>query len=204
MWLIDLAAVSRGALVVLAIASTLGIRAESSAALAEALTGRKVLLVLDNCEHLLPACAAVAEELLVRCGGLARLATSREALRARGERVFPLGELTLPDGAVTRQQAARSDAVRLFVERVSAVDPGFRLTDANASAVGALCERLDGMPLAIELAARRVRVLGPADLLSQLVERLDVLSVGGRTAASRHRSLNAAIGWDYDSLTVGE
>ncbi|MFD8492188.1 ATP-binding protein [Amycolatopsis sp. NPDC059657] len=203
-WLIDLAAVSRGALVVLAIASTLGIRAENPAALAEALTGRKVLLVLDNCEHLLPECAAVAEELLARCGGLAMLATSREALRARGERVFPLGELTLPVGAVTRHQAARSDAVRLFVDRASAVDPGFRLTDANTGAVVALCERLDGMPLAIELAARRVRVLGLTDLLSCLADRLDVLSVGGRTSASRHRSLNAAIGWDYDSLTAGE
>ncbi|WP_370942668.1 LuxR C-terminal-related transcriptional regulator [Amycolatopsis sp. cg5] len=208
-WQADLAVIPKGDLVVPAIARAVGIRTGSGLApekLAEAMGERKLLLVLDNCEHVLSRCADAVEALLTVCPSVRILATSREALRVRGEQSFPLGELALPaNGEVhTAAQVGHSDAVRLFVDRARAVDPAFELTDGNASTVAALCRRLDGMPLAIELAARRVRLLGPADLLRRLDGKLDVLSVGTRTTTSRHDSLEAAIGWDYELLSPGE
>lgn len=208
-WQVDLAVIPNGDLVVPAIARAVGIRTGSGLPpqkLAEAMGDRKLLLVLDNCEHVLGDCADVVQALLTLCPSVRILATSREALRVRGEQSFPLGELASPvtGQAISAAQAGHVDAVRLFVDRASAVDPGFQLTDCNASTLAALCRRLDGMPLAIELAARRIRLLGPADLLSRLDGRLDVLSIGTRTATSRHDSLEAAIRWDYELLSASE
>jgi predicted ATPase/DNA-binding NarL/FixJ family response regulator len=148
------------------------------------------------------AAAGLAEELLRRCPALTVVATSRESLELPGEAVFRVGELSLPPArrAPTAAEVVHSDAVRLFVERAAASAPGFALTDDNAPHVAAICAHLDGIPLAIELAARRVRLFGPAEIRSRLADRFRLLTAGPRTAASRHRDLRTTIEWSYDLL----
>ncbi|HEX2202903.1 MAG TPA: BTAD domain-containing putative transcriptional regulator [Longimicrobium sp.] len=166
---------------------------------------RPFLLALDNCEHVVDACARLADALLRACPSLRILATSREALGVGGERAWLVPALSLPpERAATAAELGASEAVRLFVERARGVDPGFALTDAGAAAVAQLCRRLDGLPLAIELAAARVRVLSPAQLAARLDDRFRLLGTGGRTAVPRHRTLRAVIDWSHDLLAERE
>jgi non-specific serine/threonine protein kinase len=173
--------------------------------LAEALADGTALIVLDNCEHLISAAAQLAESLLLACPGLTVVATSREALVVSGESIFPVGALSLPDPAGGgRARLLRSEAVQLFVDRAGAAQPGFELTADNGAAVAGICTSLDGNALAIELAARWVRMLGVDDILARLNDRFRLLTTGPRTAARRHRDLRAAIDWSYDLLDPAE
>ena len=200
-----LASLRDPALVPLAIAQALGQREEGArplvATLSRYLQSRAFLLVLDNLEHLLDA-APIVPELLAACPRLRVLATSREPLRVSGEHEFRVPSLALPDPASlpTLEQLAQVEAVRLFVERAQGVHSAFALTPENAPSVAAICHRLDGLPLAIELAAARIRILSPQEMLTRLERRLPLVSGGGPDRPDRHRTMQAAIEWSYDLL----
>lgn len=202
---VELAALSNPDLVPQQVAAALGLREEGGRsrieALLEWLRDRSLLLVLDNCEHLVDACATLADTLLRGCPGLKVLATSREALAVAGERAWLVPPLSLPAAEpASARERAEAEAVQLFVERAQAVLPTFELTDANAAAVAEICRRLDGIPLALELAAARVKVLSPEQIRDRLGDAFRLLTSGGRTALPRHRTLRAAIDWSYDLL----
>ncbi|HEX9856130.1 MAG TPA: adenylate/guanylate cyclase domain-containing protein [Acidimicrobiia bacterium] len=163
----------------------------------------EMLLVLDNFEQVTSAAEGVAE-LLQHAPALKVIVTSRETLRIRAERVFPVPPLALPHPRDTASSIAESESVQLFTERARAVRSGFAVTDTNASTIAEICLRLDGLPLAIELAAARLNVFTPAELLGRLQDRLDVLGAGGRDRPDRQRTLWGAIGWSYDLLDEGE
>ena len=167
---------------------------------------RRLLLALDNCEHLIEACARLCQRLLASSQGLRLLATSREPLRVAGETVWQVPPLSVaPDGALaTAEEANRYEATRLFAERAAASLPGFAIDPANAAAVAELCRALDGMPLAIELAAARVRVLSVTQIGARLADRFGLLTTGNRTAPPRHRTLRATIDWSHELLTPPE
>jgi predicted ATPase/DNA-binding CsgD family transcriptional regulator len=175
-------------------------------AIVEDLRELEILLVMDNCEHLVGACALLADALVRACPGLGILATSREVLGLAGERNFPVPPLSLPDPGRPQafESVAEYEAIRLFVERARDVVPGFELTKANAPAVARLCERLEGIPLAIELAAARVMVLSVEQISSRLEDSITLLTGGSRTAEPRQRTLRAAIDWSYDLLPEEE
>jgi len=170
-----------------------------------ALGDRRLLLVLDNFEHL-PATAPLVGELLAACPGLTVLATSRAPLHVYGEHEYPVPPLALPDlGRIADPPAlAGVPAVTLLVERARAVRPDFRLTAENAAAVAEVCVRLDGLPLALELAAARIKLLPPQAILARLGSRLDLLTDGARDRPARHQTLRAALAWSYDLLSAGE
>lgn len=172
--------------------------------LAEALRTRQLLLVLDNCEHLVEPVAELAVRLLHAAAGLRILATSREPLGPAGEVIWTVPPLELPAPGVDSATLRRSSAVALFVARAAASAPGFALTSDNAEAVGAICRRLDGIPLALELAATRVRALGVAELLARLDDRFRLLTSGHRGAPARQRTLRAMIDWSWQPLTEAE
>ncbi|TWP54165.1 LuxR family transcriptional regulator [Lentzea tibetensis] len=203
-YLVELASLTDPALIARTVADTLGAGEEIGRpvveTLADAVSRQPALLVLDNCEHLVVAAARLTAELLRRSAALTVVVTSRESLELPGEVVFRVGELTLPANAVHAVDLLSSDAVRLFVERASANSPDFELTDDNAAHVAAICAELDGLPLAIELAARRVRLLGVAEIRSRLADRFQLLTSGPRTAARRHRDLRTTIEWSYELL----
>ncbi|WP_170225776.1 BTAD domain-containing putative transcriptional regulator [Pseudonocardia cypriaca] len=165
---------------------------DTTARLVAALTGRRVVLVLDNCEHLVEAVATLVESLLQACPGLRVLATSREPLGIAGEVLHPVDALA-PD-----------DAMRLFADRGAAVSPGFALGPEVAPAVAEICRRLDGQPLPIELAAARLRTLTPAEIAARLDDRFRLLTSGVRTALPRHQTLRAVVDWSWDLLTEPE
>lgn len=169
-------------------------------ALAGVLGGRPRTLVLDNCEHLVEACAELASSLLHSCPQLTILATSREALGVPGERAWLVPPLALPAPDASADEIRDSEAVRLFVDRAQEVAPDFVVGVDNAATVAAICNVLDGIPLAIELAAARVRVLTVGQILERLGASLDLLASGRRTALPRHRTLRAALDWSYDLL----
>lgn len=205
---VDLAPVADGALVASALAAAIGlplIGHDPLPALLAQLKDKRLLLVLDNCEHVLDAAAALAQTLLARLPGVCLLATSRAPLRAEGERLYRLAPLDLPPaGAALDAQAALGfAAVRLFDERARAAQQDFALQDHNLAAVVAICQRLDGLPLAIELAAARVGVFGVHELARLLDERLSVLSAGRRTAQPRQSTLQATLDWSYQLLDPG-
>ncbi|HLZ71874.1 MAG TPA: LuxR C-terminal-related transcriptional regulator [Dehalococcoidia bacterium] len=209
-WFVPLAAVADAGFVPAAIAAVLGVREAQGQPLTETianvlrLRGEPLLLVLDNVEHLLAAAPLVAE-LLARCPRLTVLATSRAPLRLSGEREVPVPPLALPAESETAVDAlAESPAVALFCARAAAVNPAFALDVGNAAAVAAICRRLDGLPLAIELAAARVRVLSPAALLARLQHRLDLLSGGLRDLPARQRTLRDTIAWSHALLSEPE
>jgi predicted ATPase/DNA-binding CsgD family transcriptional regulator len=208
-WFVDLAPLGDPGLVPSTIARTLGVREAGTLSLPEILAAyfreRHLLLVLDNFEHVLPAASVVAD-FLATCPGLAVLATSRERLRLRWERVLPVLPLALPDlgRPVEPATAAQVPAVALFVQRARAVAPGFALTAENASAVAALCARLDGLPLALELAAARASVLAPDEILARLEGRLSLPRRGAVDLPARHQTLQAAMDWSYDLLPAEE
>jgi predicted ATPase/transcriptional regulator with XRE-family HTH domain len=214
-WLVEFGAMADPALVPQAVAVALGVREAPGRSLAETLVEhlrrRSMLLVLDNCEHLLAACAHLAEVLLRACPRLQVLATSREALAVGGETVWVVPSLTLPDPArlppgegKAVAALARTDAVRLLVERARAARPGFALTSANAPAVVEVCQRLDGIPLALELAAARLKVLPVEEVAAHLHDRFRLLTGGSRTALPRHQTLRATMDWSHDLLTEPE
>jgi predicted ATPase len=205
-WLVELASLADPALVQGAVASTLGVRDQPGSPATETLSGylrtKELLLVLDNCEHLVEACAVLAEVLLRACPNLRILATSREAMGVAGETRLTVPPLSLPDPrrlpAVV--DLVRYEAANLFVERAKAVKPEFALTERNAMCVAQICYRLDGIPLAIELAAARVRVLSVEQIAARLDDRFALLTGGGRTALARQRTLEAAMDWSYELL----
>lgn len=206
-WLVELDSLAEPSLVAREAASVLGVgerpKREMGRELAAALRDERCLILLDNCEHLLGACAELAEGLLSRCPHLAVLATSREPLGAAGERVWPVPALSVPDSS-SLEAVARSESARLFAERASAASPGFELTEANAPAVAEVCRRLEGAPLAIELAASRVRSMTSAQISARLDDSLGLLAPGLRTAPPRQSTLRATIDWSYDLLSTGE
>ena len=206
---VDLTPLTDAALVLPTIASTLGVREQMGYRLVETLinvlASKHLLLLLDNCEQVLDAAPEIAE-LLVASPDLSIIATSREPLRMRGERVVPVLPLPVPaaDGPLVVEELACVPSVALFVERATASYPAFALTADTASAVAAICRRLDGLPLAIELAAARINVLPPASLLARLERPLPLLTGGARDAPARQRTLRDTIAWSYDLLTAPE
>jgi predicted ATPase/class 3 adenylate cyclase len=209
-WLVDLAPVTNPELVRHAMATALRIHAPAArplgSVLQDYLETKRLLLVLDNCEHLLGACAELADALLHSCPLVKILASSREPLAMAGEITFRVGSLALPDpGRLPALEAlTQYDSVRLFIERAVAARPEFTISNENAPAVAQVCARLDGIPLAIELAAARVKGLSVEQIAQRLDERFKLLTGGDRTALPRHQTLRAMIEWSYDLLTGTE
>jgi predicted ATPase/class 3 adenylate cyclase/DNA-binding CsgD family transcriptional regulator len=207
-WLAELAAVRDPAQVASAAAVTLGVREQpgmpASQAVARVLARRQLLLVLDNCEHVIGAAAQLCAGLLQACDDIRILATGREPLRIAGEAAYRLAPLPVPGPGDAGDDTAGAAAVVLFTDRARAADAGFALTGQNRGDVARLVGRLDGMPLAIELAAARVEALGVSQLLGLLDGRLGLLAGGDRLAAGRHRSLAAAAEWSYELLEEAE
>jgi predicted ATPase/class 3 adenylate cyclase len=205
-WWCELAAASDGETMAQVVAAELGVsqRAGMSlpASVSEYLRPKELLLVLDNCEHLLDPVSAFAEQVLRECPGVRILATSREGLAVEGERVWPLRSLPLPDASGA--EIVTNDAVRLFVERAEAARAGFGADAANVGAVGEICRRLDGIPLAIELAAARVVSMSPREISGLLDERFRLLTGGRRSAVERHQTLRATVDWSYSLLAERE
>src|SRR5581483_7945708 len=203
-YFVDLAPVTEAAVVGSAIAQVLGVEESTDVpvveAIARTLGHMPTLLVLDNFEQVLPA-APLAHELIAAVPTLKLIVTSQASLHLREEREFPVPPLDLPTGDAPLGDAP---AVRLFVERAQAVKPGFALTDENADAVAALCRRLDGLPLALELAAARVKLLSPQAILNRLEDRLDLLAGGSSDLPARQRTLRDAIEWSYNLLEPRE
>ena len=209
-WFIDLGDLRQPDLVVSRVASVIGVDEEPGRplleTLADALRPRRLLLVLDTCEHLIDSCARLCHRLLAGSAGLHVLATSREPLRTAAETVWQVPPLSLPrpGTAETPEELSRYEAIRLFSDRAEASLSGFALDAGNASAVAALCRSLDGVPLAIELAAAWVRVLSVEQILIRLADRFRLLTSGDRTAPPRQRTLRAAIDWSHDLLADRE
>ena len=209
-WLLEFAPLADPAHVPQVLATTLGVREEAGrplvSTLVEYLRHRRALLVFDNCEHLIDACARLAEALLHTCPGVKILASSREALGVTGEAVFRVPPLSMPGSwdVLSVDELTAFEAIRLFVERATAVKPDFTLTQAGAPAVVQICQRLDGIPLAIELAAARVRTLSVQQITALLDERFRLLTGGSRTALPRHQTLRGLIDWSYSLLSDAE
>ncbi|MFH9067503.1 BTAD domain-containing putative transcriptional regulator [Streptomyces coeruleorubidus] len=208
-WLVELAPVTDAADVVHTVADTLDLHeggggSHNAVSLAEALPATDTLIVLDNCEHLIDAIASFTEELLSRTRRVRVLATSREPLRIDGEILCRVDPLALPEPGASTAGALRSPSVRLFAERAAAVRPGFALSDDNVALVTEICTHLDGLPLAIELAAARLRSMSLAELAKRLTDRFVLLTSGSRTALPRHRTLRAIFAWSWDLLTDEE
>ncbi len=209
-WFVELAPLADPQLLPQAVASVLGVKEEAGRPLLEALVDhgreRRLLLILDNCEHLIGACAELAAELLQAGPQLKMLASSREPLHVPGESSYHLSSLAVPDSkqALTPDVLAQFAAVRLFVERAAAALPAFAVTRQNAPAVADICRRLDGIPLALELAAARVRGLSVEKIAERLSDRFRLLTGGARTALPRQQTLRALIDWSYDLLSPDE
>jgi predicted ATPase/transcriptional regulator with XRE-family HTH domain len=208
-YVVDLAPLADPALVESRIAEALGIKETAGFTLSELLRGqleeRRLLLVLNNFEHLLEATPLLAE-LLTAGPGLTVLVTSRSSLHLYGEHLYPVSPLALPQGeqVATAEGVLQSEAVQLFVQRAQAVRPNFTLDETNAADVASICQRLDGLPLAIELAAARVRILRPTALLARLEQRLPLLTGGARDAPERQQTLRNTIAWSHDLLSPEE
>jgi predicted ATPase/DNA-binding CsgD family transcriptional regulator len=209
-WLVELADVGDPALVSHAVMAALDLRdqaaAEPLALLVGYLRDRDLLLVVDNCEHLIEPAARVVTDVLRAAPGVRVIATSREPLAVPGEHVIPVPplELPAPDGAAPLGQLRQNEAVALFTQRAAAATGAFELTAANQAAVTDLCRGLDGLPLAIELAAVRTRVLGVTQIRDRLTDRFGLLTGGSRAALPRHQTLRATIEWSHELLTAGE
>ena len=209
-WLVELAALNDARLVPQAIASVLGVKEEAGHPVVEALAkfvaDRRLLVILDNCEHLVEACAQVARRLLGAGPQVRILASSREPLHVAGEAIFPLQPLAVPDpyGSFKKSAIGGFAAARLFIERATAAQPAFAVSDDNAMAVAGICQRLDGIPLALELAAARVRSLSVEQISARLSDRFRLLTGGDRTALPRQQTLRALIDWSFDLLTPPE
>ena len=209
-WLVELAPLAEPGLVAQTVATALVLREQPGrpvlAQLTDYLHSKKLLLVLDNCEHLLAACARLAEALLHACPDLRIMASSREALGITGETSYLVPPLQTPQvtSHTTAAELTEYESVRLFVERAQTAQPHFGLSDANAQAVAQICHRLDGIPLAIELAAARIKVFTPEQIAARLDDRFRLLTMGSRTALPRQQTLRALIEWSYDLLSQAE
>jgi predicted ATPase/class 3 adenylate cyclase len=207
-WFVGLASVTDPANVPPALAQVLGVREESGESLSQTLCAhaksRRMLVVLDNCEHLIDACAHLAEGLLQGATDLRVLATAREPLRVAAEQIFPLGVLSLPNSNATLPDVARSHAVQLFIDRARSQVPLFTLTGENVRAVAELCMRLDGIPFALELAAARISTLPVETIAERLSDRFQLLNRGSRLALPRQKTLHSMLDWSYDLLTDAE
>ncbi|MCH5675627.1 ATP-binding protein [Streptomyces gilvus] len=210
-WFVDISPLRDEELLASTIAYTLELQTRSSrwasAALSRQLANRSMLLVLDNCEHLSYACAVMADLLLKNCPNLRVLTTSRQPLEVAGEHLISVSPLAVPEPReipTSTAALARFDAIALFVDRARAVEPRFRLTEENTAAVAELCIRLDGLPLAVELAAARVRHFSPQQILARLDNDHGLLDSGSRVTALRQRSLRTLIGWSHDLCSPAE
>jgi predicted ATPase/DNA-binding winged helix-turn-helix (wHTH) protein len=208
-WLVELAPVSESALVAEAVCRVLGAQAASGRDPLSVAVGflrqKRMLLILDNCEHVLAGAADLAAAIGRSCPDLHILATSQEKLAVPGEAVFPMPSLRIPDpGSITAEEAMRSDAVRLFIERATDTLGSFVLTDEDAPHVAAICRGLDGLPLATELAAARLRMLKPAEMAQRLEKIFRLLATGSRAVPARHQTLRATIDWSYSLLAQPE
>jgi predicted ATPase/class 3 adenylate cyclase len=209
-WFVDLAPLADESLVPQSIATVLAVKEEAGRPVLEAVeryvADRNILLILDNCEHLTRACAETAKRLLQSGAQLKILASSREHLHLAGETTFSVPILSVPDAhaKITADALRQYDSARLFLERATAARRGFQLTDRNASAVADICRRLDGIPLAIELAAARTNALSAEQIAERLSDRFRLLTRGDRTALPRQQTLRALIDWSYDLLTDEE
>ena len=209
-WLVELAPLADPNLITQAIAATLGVREQPRTTLLDALTNylraKSMLLILDNCEHLIQMCAQVAETLLHMAPRLKILGTSREPLGITGETVYRVPSLLLPNPLQLRdlEMLAQNDCVHLFIDRAIAAQPAFRLKEKNASAVTDICRRLDGIPLAIELASARIKVFPAEEIAARLDDRFKLLTGGSRTALGRHQTLFALIEWSHNLLAEPE
>ncbi|MGH3090631.1 MAG: LuxR C-terminal-related transcriptional regulator [Rubrobacteraceae bacterium] len=207
-WLVELAPLVEGALVPQEISRILKVREKpdrpTADALVDALRSKKLLLVLDNCEHLVDAVARLAETLLLSCPGLRVVATSREALGIAGEVRLPVPPLALPDPKRPAEEMERAESARLFVERASHRGSTFALTPRNAEAVARICRRLDGIPLAIELAAARVGAMSVVQISDRIEDSPALLTRGSRTATPRQRTLEGALDWGHELLAEPE
>lgn len=209
-WLVALGPILEESLLSQAVASVLDVRERSGesldASLSRHLRDRRALLVLDGCEHLVDACARLVGLMLGSGHQLTVLTTSQEALRVPGEVIWRVPSLSLPasDGAAGVSRLMESEAVRLFAERAALVQPGFTLVEQNGPVIARICRRLDGLPLAIELAAAQIRLMPPNELELRLQDRFRLLTGGSRTALARHQTLRATVDWSYDHLDAAE
>ena len=209
-WWVELAPLTEPSFVTSAVAKALGIDGRSDQPLTETLKQylrtKQLLLVFDNCEHLVEACAHLAESLLTSCADLKILTTSREALCLSGENVWLVPPLSLPEtSSITLLDLLMEyEGVRLFIERASAINPQFMPSDENTIAITQICHRLDGIPLAIELAAARIRAMSVEQIAAGLDDRCQMLTASTRTANVRHQTLHAAIDWSYNLLSEAE
>jgi predicted ATPase/Tfp pilus assembly protein PilF len=213
-WFAELSGLADEALVPHSVASALRLREDPKRPIIDTLTDylrpMSALVILDNCEHLLHACALLADTLLKSCPQARILATSREPLQVPGEVIYRVPSLSFEPAAIEggpamhEERRMPSEAVRLFVERAMAANPGFAGNGPTIGVVEEICRRLDGIPLAIELAAARVRVLTPEQVRDRLSDRFQLLTGGSRTARERHQTLRATVDWSYDSLTDEE
>jgi predicted ATPase/class 3 adenylate cyclase len=209
-WLVELASICDAVLVPQTVAAALGIRESAGRPILQLLTeylrNKEMLLMLDNCEHLLSTCAQLVTTLLQACPNLCILATSREALDIPGEVPFRVPSLSAPDARRIPpiEKLIEYESVRLFVERAGVIQPDFALTHANALPVAQICHRLDGIPLAIELAVARVKMMRVEQVAERLDDRFRLLTGGSRTALPRHQTLQALIDWSYDLLSDAE
>jgi predicted ATPase len=209
-WLVELASLAEVALVPQAVLSALGAIQKPTANAMETLTAhlasRHLLLVLDNAEHMLAGCAALCDTLLRECQGITLLVTSRQKLDVPGESAYRVPSMSVPDALVAPSVESLKDvdSVRLFIDRARQIRVHFALTEGNASAVASICSRLDGIPLAIELAAGRLRSMPVEELSQRLDQRFSLLSGGSSASQPRHRTLRALIDWSYDLLSDAE
>jgi predicted ATPase/class 3 adenylate cyclase len=209
-WFVELAPLTDARLIPQVVASTLGVKEEAGRPVVEALVkfvkDRELLLILDNCEHLVHACAELTKQLLQSSPQLRVLASTREPLRVAGETTYPVPALASPDPsrAITLAALTQYESVRLFVDRAVAVQPAFDVTSQNACAITEICHQLDGIPLAIELAAARARSMPVEQIAARLTDRFRLLTGGDRTALPRQQTLRALIDWSYDLLTEAE
>jgi predicted ATPase/class 3 adenylate cyclase len=207
-WLCELAGVSDPDVVWDSVATCLRVAPLPGRTMAESvleyLAAKRLLLLLDNCEHLLAACAQLVDVVVHRCPAVSVLATSREGLALDGERLLAVPALGVPASGADALDVARSAAVRLFADRATAAKDDFVLSDTNVAAMAVLCRRLDGIPLAIELAAARVRSMSPDDLVGRLDQRFRLLTRGSRAALERHQTLRNTIDWSYGLLDATE
>ncbi|HJS28691.1 MAG TPA: tetratricopeptide repeat protein [Anaerolineales bacterium] len=209
-WLVELASLADPALLAQTVARVCGVREDSArpvlASLLDYLCSRRLLLLLDNCEHLVEACARLAADILQTCPEARILASSREALGVSGEASYPVPSLAVadPEDLPDISHLMEVESIRLFVERARSIQADFSLSERNGTAVAMICKRLDGIPLAIELAAARIRVLIPEQIASRLDDRFRLLTGGIRTAMPRHQTLRATIDWSYQLLSEPE
>jgi predicted ATPase len=209
-WLVELASVADEALVPHAVAAAVGLRERPEESiqttLALALGAQQMLLVFDNCEHLIDACARLADQLLRQCSNVRILATSREPLRIEGEVTWAVSSLTVPptDQSVPFDRLVQYESIRMFADRAGAASPKFSLSREVAPAVAEICARLDGIPLALELAAVRVKALSVHQIAARLNDRFRLLTAGRRVGDERHQTLRALVDWSYDLLSEPE